>query len=184
MLPPGPPWLRREFIAGVLLVCAVFIAYLPALRAGVIWDDDDYVTQNQTLRTPAGLAKIWLHPSSTPQYYPLVHTSFWIEYRIWKLKAVGYHLTNIMLHALAVVLLWRVLKTLELPVAWAAACVFAVHPVHVESVAWITERKNVLSLVFYLSALLLYLRSDSDRRLYAWSLVLFICALLSKSVTC
>jgi tetratricopeptide (TPR) repeat protein len=175
---------RRDIFAAGAIALLVFVAYLPVVRAGFIWDDDDYVTQNQTLRTAGGLAKIWFDPSATPQYYPLVHSSFWIEYHLWRLHAAGYHLTNVALHALAAILLWRVLSALGLPGAYLAACLFAVHPVHVESVAWVTERKNVLSLVFYLLTLLAYLRSDTDRRAYIAALAFFVCALLSKSVAC
>ncbi len=175
------------------LVLITIVAYLPALGAGFIWDDPDYVLNNANLRTGQGLAKIWLEPRSLPQYYPLVHTTFWIEYQLWGLSAGGYHAINILLHALGSVLLWRVLTKLQAPGAWLAAAIFAVHPVQVESVAWITERKNVLSGVFYFAAALGYLGYEAPRHegtearrgmLYAMALTLFVCALLSKTVTC
>jgi tetratricopeptide (TPR) repeat protein len=166
-------------------------AYWPATGCGFIWDDDDYVEQNLLLRSTEGLGQIWLDVGATPQYYPLVHTSYWLEYRLWEDDPRGYHVVNMLLHALAAVLLWRVLKVLDVPGAWLAAAVFALHPVHVESVAWITERKNVLSGVFYLASALLYLRltlrtgeERPSRWLYAGALALFVCALLSKTVTC
>ena len=148
----------RTFAAAGLLVVLVAAAYAPVFDAGFIWDDDDYVTRNVTLRSLDGLRRIWLEPGAVPQYYPLVHTSFWLEYHLWGLRPRGYHAVNLALHAMNAVLLWLVLRRLAVPAAWLAAAVFAVHPVHVESVAWIAERKNVLSGVFYLCALLAYLR--------------------------
>jgi hypothetical protein len=149
---------RRPALAGAALVALVVVAYLPALRAGWVWDDDYYVTKNPTLGSVEGLRRIWFEIGAVPQYYPLVHTTFWVEHRLWGLRPVGFHLDNVLLHALGAVLLWRVLLVLELPGAWVAAALFAVHPMHVESVAWVTERKNVLSGVMYLAAGLSYLR--------------------------
>jgi tetratricopeptide (TPR) repeat protein len=175
------------------LPLAVVLVYLPViLTGGFIWDDPQYITQNPVLRTAAGLAAIWIHPTTTPQYYPIVHTTFWVEYHLWGLHPLGYHLDNVLLHALGSVLLWRVLRRLEIPGAELAAAIFALHPVQVESVAWATERKNVLSLVFYLLSLHAYLsfggeklgRERSRVGFYFLSLLLFIFALLSKSVTC
>jgi len=198
-----------EWPAGALILAAIglaamtVVAYLPALRGDFIWDDDRYVSENPTLTSPGGLLRIWFKPGATPQYYPLVFTTFWIEYRLWGLNTLGYHLVNVALHAASAVLLWRLLRRLGIPGAFLAACIFAVHPVHVESVAWITERKNVLSGFFYLAALRTYLmycgfageRTDAvsapiqnpasgSRNLYVLTLLLFLCALLSKTVTC
>jgi protein O-mannosyl-transferase len=132
----------------LLLVVAVLIAYLPALQGGYIWDDNRYVTENPILPQPDGLAAIWTDPGATIQYYPMVFTTFWLEYRLWGLNPLGYHATNILLHALSALLLWAILRRLAVPGAWLAAALFALHPVHVESVAWVTERKNVLSGLF------------------------------------
>jgi Flp pilus assembly protein TadD len=173
----------RNVLAAVALLMVTLLAYQPAMRAGFIWDDDDYVTNNHTLRTAEGLKQIWFEPRSIPQYYPLVHSSFWMEYQLWGLNPTGYHVINIVLHVIAALMLWRVLALLGLPGAWAVACIFAVHPVHVESVAWITERKNVLSLIFYLGALFAYFQSDRQRN-YVIALMLFVCAMLSKTVAC
>ena len=186
------PRAGTAFALGAMIVAATFSAYFPALGGGYIWDDDDYVTANDTLRSVQGLGRIWGEIGATPQYYPMVHTSYWLEYHLWGLNPAGYHLVNVLLHATSALLLWRLLARLGLPGAWAAAAIFAVHPVHVESVAWITERKNVLSGVFYLSALLAYLRfgfepgettpRNTRRRWYGLSLLLFLAALLSKTV--
>ena len=161
-------------------------AYIPAMNGGFIWDDDDYVQDNLTLRSLEGLGQIWFQPGATRQYYPLVHTTYWLEYRLWGLNPTGYHVVNVILHALSAVLVWRLLIRLKVPGAWAAAALFALHPVHVESVAWITERKNTLSGAFYLSAAWAYLRYEEARspRLYWAALLLFAAALLSKTVTC
>jgi Flp pilus assembly protein TadD len=188
------------------------LAYLPALRAGWIWDDDYYVTKNHNLRDTAGLKNIWtkfgLKNGGTPQYYPVTHTTFWVEHQLCGVRPAGYHLVNILLHATNAILLWLILKRFDVPGAWIVACVFALHPVHVESVAWVTERKNTLSGVFYLGAMLAYLKGVGCRgwgvgaegeggdssslhpkpytlypRLYVLALALFVSALLSKSVT-
>ena len=121
-----------------LLLSLTLLAYFPALWGGFIWDDDFYVTGNETLLSLEGLWQVWYPPTTLPPYYPLVHTSFWIEYHLWGLNPLGYHIDNVLLHAAGSVLLWRLLRRLQLPGAWVAAAVFALHPVHVESVAWIT----------------------------------------------
>lgn len=186
---------RQRAILLILLGIAVVVAYVPAIQGGFIWDDDAYVQENPVLRTDAGLATIWTEPTSIPQWYPLVHTTFWVEYRLWGLNPMGYHITNVLLHVACMVLLYFVLRRLEVRGALLAAGVFALHPVMVESVAWITERKNVLSLFCYLLSLLCYLRfdrlhySENPPRVAPWvayglSLVLFVGALLSKTVTC
>ena len=184
----------KRFALGAGLVGMVVAAYLPATRGGFIWDDDDYVTNNPTLRSREGLRAIWFRPGATPQYYPLVFTGFWMEYRLWGLSPAGYHWVNVLLHAANAVLVWRLLGRLKVPGAWLAAAVFALHPVQVESVGWITERKNVLSALLYLTALLAYFRfspPEAERApepgrwgWYALALALFLGALWSKTVTC
>ncbi len=144
---------------GSLIVLLVILAYLPALRGGFVWDDDSWTTNLSALfRDTIGLRLIWFMPTVLQQYYPLSGTTFWLDYQLWKFWTPPYHVENVLLHALAAVLFWRLLLRLQLPGAWLASAIFAFHPVMVESVAWITERKNVLSLVFYLGAWLAYLR--------------------------
>jgi protein O-mannosyl-transferase len=182
-------------MAGILLL--VVAAYQPVFRAGFIWDDDAHVTA-PALRSGHGLARIWSEPGATQQYYPLLHSVFWLEHRLiatgifkWFEHRVGgtsafpYHLFNLLWHVGAAWLVGRVLRQLAVPGAWLAAALFALHPVHVESVAWISEQKNTLSTIFYLAALSVYLRFDVDRRRTAYisATVLFVCALLTKSVT-
>jgi len=172
-----------------MIVLAAFCCYAPVLRCGYIWDDDAYLTANRLVQNPGDLARIWFDPPATPQYYPLVFTSFWLEYRVWGLNPAGYHLTNVLLHALSAVLVYLLVRRWNPSVALWTGLLFAVHPVHVESVAWITERKNVLSGVFYLSAFLTYWkwreRGVPDRGVgrYLLALALFALALLSKSIT-
>lgn len=191
----GAPWWRAVLI-GVGLIVMTMVAYGPIYGAGFIWDDDDYVTQNRNVSGDGDLAEIWFSPRSSPQYYPMVFTTFRVEHGMWGLSARGYHTTNVLLHGVSAVLLWRLLRALKVPGALLAAGIFAVHPVMVESVGWITERKNVLSMVFYLSAMHVYLRwsgaiagrggRESEKPHwggYALAIGLFVLALLSKSVT-
>lgn len=172
-------------MGAAFIVLATIAVYMPAIRGKFIWDDPDYVINNHTLRTFDGLVEMWTRPQSLPQWYPMVHTTFWVEYQLWELSPLGYHLDNVLVHCASALILWRILKSLEIPGGWLAAAIFALHPVHVESVAWITERKNVLSGLFYLLSLLFYLNARDEKwlRNYSISLILFIAALLSKSVT-
>lgn len=179
----------RNLGCAALLVVATLLAYAPALRGGFVWDDDDYVTENPLLWEPDGLHRIWLSMDAPSQYFPLTYTSFRIEYALWGLEPAGYHAVNVLLHAANALLLWALLRRLALPGAWLAAALFALHPVQVESVAWITERKNVLSLLCSLGALLAWLRfcepGKGQRGLaYAGSLVLHVLALAAKTTAC
>lgn len=167
-----PGWLPPASALACLLIVLVIAAYLPALSAGFIWDDDKYVTANPMLTDPDGLREIWLTAHTQSQYFPLVYTTLRLEHTFWGLAPLGYHLVNILLHGLNAVLVWIVLKRLQLPGAWFAAAIFALHPVNVESVAWVTELKNVESLLFYLLALLAWLKflepRASSPQLPAW----------------
>ncbi len=137
------------------------------------------------LRSWQGLYRIWFDVQATLQYYPLLHSVFWVEHKLWGDATLGYHLINLLLHAAAAVMVALILRRLTVPGAYLAAAIFALHPVHVESVAWITEQKNTLSAVFYLGAMLVYLHFDQTRKiaLYWWALGLFVLAILSKTVT-
>jgi tetratricopeptide (TPR) repeat protein len=189
-LSPGGAACRPGEIA--LIVCATLAAYFPALRSSFIWNDSDYVTQ-PSLRSVGGLWRIWFEVGATQQYYPLLHSAFWLEHRLWGDSPLGYHLANVLLHAAASCLFVAVLRRLSAPGAFFGGLIFALHPVCVESVAWISEEKNTLSTVFYLLSALVYLRwrerpeqaggRDARPRLYFFALALFILALLGKSVT-
>ncbi len=179
-------WQQIGLRAGLILL-VTFLAYMPALHAGFVWDDHQNVTDNRLLQTAEGLKQTWLEPGASFQYYPLTYTVFWTEYHLWGLRPVGYHAVNILLHALSAILLGLLLSRLSVPGAWLAGLIFAVHPLQVESVAWVTELKNVLSGLFFLGALLAYLDFLERRRwrwgFYSLALLLFLLALLGKTST-
>lgn len=180
----GAAWLW-----GLCLVAATVLSYQSAWQAGYVWDDDVYVTANKLLTVPDGLRRIWFSLDSPSQYFPLVYTSFRIEYALWGLNPAGYHWVNILLHSANALLVWRLLERLRVPGAWLAAAIFALHPVQVESVAWISERKNVLMGIFFLLALLFWVKflDGSSKRIgrsYVLALVFYALALLSKTTAC
>ena len=150
--PALPSWLGREWILGLLLVAAVVVVYQPVWYAGFIWDDDGRLTANPCIVGPWGLKEIWT--TSAADLCPLVYTTFWFEHALWGLAPLPYHLVNILLHGTCAILLWRVLRSLKIPGAWLGAALWALHPVQVESVAWITEMKNTQSCLFYLLTIL------------------------------
>lgn len=202
--PTGSPTVmsdrKRQWLAGIALILVTLGVYLPVLHCGYIWDDDYYVTNNPTLSDGHGLVRIWTEPGAVPQYYPLVHTVFWVQHQLVGNSPMSYHIVNVLCHILVSLLWWRLLRRLSIPGAWLAAMVFAIHPIQVESVAWVTELKNVLSGVFYLLAAIAYLRfagvdknEDETSTLqprsrqwlwYALTLLSFTCGLLSKTVVC
>ena len=154
---------ERIWLFAMVLVLATIFAYRPAWNGGFVWDDDFYVTKNRLLTAPDGLRRIWFSLESPSQYFPLTYTSFRIERTLWGLKPTGYHWVNILLHTANALLLWRLLAVLKVPGGWLAAGIFALHPVQVESVAWITERKNVLMGFFFLLTLLAWARFIDER---------------------
>ena len=166
-------------IFGLTLAC-----YWPALTGETVWDDDAHITR-AGLRSLGGLWQIWTNVHATQQYYPLLHSAFWLEHGIWGDATLGYHLVNLLLHATASVLVVLILRRLWVPGSWLAGILFAVHPVCVESVAWISEQKNTLSAVFAFGSALVYLRSGRSGRGwgYAAASLLFAAAILTKSVT-
>jgi protein O-mannosyl-transferase len=181
----GPALLAQRywlFVAGLSI--AVLIVYQPAWNGGFLWDDAAHVTRPD-LRSWQGLWSIWSAPGTTQQYYPLTHTFFWLQHRLWGDTPLGYHLVNIGLHAVAASIAGLILCRLGIPGAYFAAAIFALHPVQVESVAWITEVKNTLSAVFYLGAAIAWLsyRDKENAGAYALAFGLFVLALCSKSVT-
>jgi tetratricopeptide (TPR) repeat protein len=172
-----------------LLVALTVAAYLPAMGGGFVFDDAELITDNRLIQARDGLYRFWF-TTEAPDYWPLTSTAWWLEWRVWGNKATGYHVANVLLHAVNAVLVWMVVRRLKIPGAWLAALVFAIHPVNVATVAWISEQKNTLSMLFDAVAILLYLKFDEEESLgqrggrwawYALSLAAFLLALLSKT---
>jgi tetratricopeptide (TPR) repeat protein len=184
---------RRSLYRGWAVIAAVTIlAYLPTLRNGFVWDDDAFLTDNTIIKEPDGLRRFWL-TKEPPDYWPVTSTTLWFEWRLWGLHASGYHATNLLLHLAEAALLWSILRRLRVPGALLAALLFAAHPVNVESVAWIAQRKNLMAMLFYLLSIHYFLRTSwwepggdsppsprADRTAYALSLLSFLLAMLSK----
>jgi tetratricopeptide (TPR) repeat protein len=183
-----PRQLRREWLWGLLLVVAVFLAYQPVWKAGFIWDDDDHLTANPVVVGPLGLKEIWT--TRAARICPLVFTTFWFEHALWGLHPLPYHLVNVLLQGASGVVLWRVLHNLRVPGAWLGAALWALHPVQVETVAWITELKNTQSGLFYLLSVLFFVKSLREvgeprggQWQYALAMLFAAMAMASKSST-
>src|SRR5437588_1401779 len=179
----------RACIFALVLAAVTILVYRPAWNGGFLWDDDAYVTNNELLTAPDGLRRIWFSLDSPSQYFPLVYTTFRVEHALWGLNPTGYHWINLILHVANALLVWAVLAQLKIPVACLAVAIFVLHPVQVESVAWITERKNVLMGFFFLLTLLAWAvfvdeRSKRPWRFYGLALVLYGLALSAKTTAC
>jgi tetratricopeptide (TPR) repeat protein len=174
----------KPFIAAVLIIGTALIVYVPGIHGGFILDDDLYLTQNKLIADADGLYSFWFTTLAT-DYYPVSNSTLWLEWRLWGLNPTGYHVTNAILHALASFLVYLVLTQLRVPGALLAAVIFAVHPVNIESVEWIAQRKGLLAMVFFLLSVLWYLRSQIESPTlnlqYGLSLLAFVLAMLSKS---
>jgi len=173
-------------LGSILLLGIVFAAYSPALRGTFLWDDHGHVPDRSGFYTLSGLSQIWRQPGYTQQYYPLTFTTVWLAHHLWGVHPLGYHALTVLFHGFNAILLFLLLDGLGCPGSWWGALLFALHPVEVESVAWISEIKNTQSTLFYLSALTLYLRS-SDRggwKTYLLAFAIYLGALASKTVAC
>src|SRR5437773_10156227 len=180
---------RRVFIFALVLAALTIFVYRPSWNGGFLWDDDDYITHNELLTAPDGLRRIWFSLDSPSQYFPLVYTTFRIEHALWGMNPTGYHWINLILHVANALLVWAVLAQLKIPGAWLAGAIFALHPVQVESVAWITERKNVLMGFFFLLTLLAWIAFVDERTKRPWlfyglALILYLLALSAKTTAC
>ena len=179
--------------AAYLLILGVLVAasYFPVLWGEFIWDDF-LLTKLKAVSSWDGIWRLWFDPVTAylqrdaveGHYWPLLYTTFWLEHKLWGFDPLGYHIVNLLLHFANTALLWRLLVRLGVPGAWFAAAVFAVHPLHTESVAWIISRKDLLSALLYLSAFFMWVRFvESPRtRPYVAALLLFAAALLCKSI--
>src|SRR3984885_16303962 len=177
------PALNRDWLWAAALMLAVFAAYVPVWWAGYIWDDDVVVTNNPVVIGPKGLWEIWT--SRDADICPLTMTTFHFEHALWGNAPLFYHLVNVLFHGGSAVLLWHVLRKLRVPGAWLGAALWALHPVQVESVAWITELKNCQSGFLFLCSILFFLRAlaSSTPRAYVLSLLCAAGAMSSKSST-
>ena len=153
IVPPPQAYALSPGKLFALMFALCLAAYWPALGGGFLWDDSGHVTA-PALQSWSGLMRIWFEPGATQQYYPLLHTAFWIEHRLWGDSTFGYHVINVLWHAISACLFVAILRRLAIPAATLAGLVFALHPVAVESVAWMSEQKNTLSTVFCLAATL------------------------------
>ena len=180
---------RRALIFAVVLMAVTIFAYRPAWHGGFLWDDDDYIINNQLLTAADGWQRIWFSLDSPSQYFPLTYSTFRIEHALWGLNTTGYHWVNLLLHVGNALLVWAVLARLRVPGSWLAAAIFALHPVQVESVAWITERKNVLMGFFFLLTLLAWIAFLDERTRRQWlfyclALIFYVLALSAKATAC
>ena len=179
----------RALIFAVVLAAVTILAYRPAWHGGFLWDDDDYIIKNELLTAPHGWQRIWFSLDSPSQYFPLTYSTFRIEHALWGLNTTGYHWVNLLLHVGNALLVWAVLARLGVPGSWLAAAIFALHPVQVESVAWITERKNVLMGFFFLLTLLAWIAFVDERTRRQWifyclALIFYVLALSAKATAC
>jgi tetratricopeptide (TPR) repeat protein len=171
----------RDLFAGLALVALAVGVLIPAFRGGFLWGDDGTLTQSWAIQGPDGWWRLWFAPG-TADYFPLTATTFWLQWRLWQMEPMGYHVTNVLLHGAVVLLTWLTLRRLRVPGAWIAAAIFAVHPVCVDSVAWLTERGNLLSQIFLLLSIICFAGFEEEGTLwrYAAAFVCFTLALLAK----
>jgi tetratricopeptide (TPR) repeat protein len=167
----------------LIIAAAAFVIYAPVLNGDWLWDDDVDITGNAITQSPTGWWSIWFDPGSQPDYYPIKATVQWAQWQLWGMDTFGYHLTNLLLHILGAWLVWRVLAKLGLKSAWLGGLLFAIHPANVESVAWIAELKNTLSLPPFLLAMCAWIDFEENRRPrdYLLAIGFFLAAMLSKT---
>jgi tetratricopeptide (TPR) repeat protein len=179
---PGPTSKRaRGWLGAAAILVACFAVYAPAIGGGFLFDDDVHLLENSVFQED-GLRAVWLNPPADLHYWPVTWTTYWIEHQLWGFEPLGYHVVNVLIHAASALLMWALLRRLGVPYPWLVAFLFAIHPVNVQSVAWISQRKNVLALFFFLISWLAYLRFENRRGagIFALSLAGYLLAMLSK----
>ena len=183
-LPLPPRWAAR--LPGLALLLLVALAYWPALFAGFVWDDNTFIVGDRQVSSLGGLWDIWFNPSVMAEfhYWPVIYSSFWLEHKLWGFEPMGFHATNLLLHGVNSLLVWRLLTRMQAPGAWLVAAIFAVHPVHVEAVAWVIARKDLLATFFCLLAFGAWMRyrAAPRRGRYLALLLLYAAGGLSKSI--
>ena len=175
---------RGSFLLRLALILGAGLwAFAPALHGDWLWDDDLLISQNALVHDPAGLWKIWFQPDRHLLYFPLTESAEWLQWHLWQEHRLGYHLTNVLLHLTSSMLIWRLFHRLGLKQAWLGGLIFAIHPINVESVAWMAELKNTLSLPLFLLAICAYLDFDERgmTKDYLLALALFLLAMLAKT---
>jgi tetratricopeptide (TPR) repeat protein len=168
---------RFPFREAAVIVLAAVLAYLPALRGDFVFDDSILLIEQQLIHAADGLWRIWFTAEAC-DYYPVTWTVCWLQWQLWGPHPLGYHIVNILLHAVNAVLVFQVLKRLEIRGAWLAGLLFAVHPVNVAAVAWISEQKTTLAMLFFLATVLSFLRFERNQR-WGWYFLSVGCYLLS-----
>jgi protein O-mannosyl-transferase len=180
--------IRAVLIRAAVIVLAGLCIYSPTYHGDWLWDDDVVLTANPDVLsgTLSGLFKLWVNPDGI-DYFPLSYSLFWLQALVFGPQSIGYHITSILLHISSGLLLWSLLTTLKIPGAWVAALAFTIHPVCVESVAWVAETKNTLSLTLFLASCIFWVKQDDEspgpkrERIYLLSLAFFLLAMLAKT---
>lgn len=180
---------RTHIAICFIIIFITFCTYFNSLQNEFIdyWDDNTYITGNELIKS-LSFSNIKLIFSSTfsYEYYPISLLSYAIDYHFWKLNPMGFRITNVFLHSINAILIFSIILTItnKFSASFIAAIIFIIHPVNVESVAWLAERENVLSFLFFLLSLYLYIKSqETSKKLYYFaSLNIYIFAILSKAL--
>lgn len=180
--------IRGVLMRAAVLVLAGLCIYSPTYHGDWLWDDDVVLTTNPDVLsgTLSGLLKLWVNPDGI-DYFPLSYSLFWLQALAFGPQSTGYHITSILLHISSGLLLWTLLATLKIPGAWVTALAFTIHPVCVESVAWVAETKNTLSLALFLASCIFWVKQDDEspgpkrERIYLLSITFFLLAMFAKT---